>query len=105
MIRINSRVERGVGMRIESYNQINQIYNSEKTKSINQTAKVSKNDQLVISQSGLDYQIAKKAVAESADVREDLVNKLKTKIQSGDYQVSADDFANKVIESYNKLLF
>lgn len=91
-------------MRIESYNQINQIYCSEKTNGIKQNIATSKNDKLEISQTGLDYQIAKKAVAEVVDVREELVNKVKADIQSGNYDVSADDFANKVIESYNKIM-
>ncbi|WP_099469209.1 flagellar biosynthesis anti-sigma factor FlgM [Konateibacter massiliensis] len=92
-------------MRIEAYNQISQIYNTEKTKNVQQTAPKGKNDQLEISQKGLDYQIAKKAVAEADDVREELVNNIKSQIQSGDYNVSADDFASKVIASYEKLMY
>jgi negative regulator of flagellin synthesis FlgM len=92
-------------MRIEAYNQISQIYNTEKTSNVKQNNKISKNDKLEISQQGRDYQIAKKAVADSADVREDLVAKYKAQIQSGEYNVSASDFASKVIESYNKHMY
>jgi negative regulator of flagellin synthesis FlgM len=92
-------------MRIEAFNQINQIYSSEKANNIKQSIPAGKNDKLEISQLGLDYQIAKKAVADSNDVREELVNKVKSQIQSGSYSVNADDFANKVIDSYNKLMF
>lgn len=91
-------------MRIEAYNQINQIYNTEKTNKLKQSVKTGSNDKVEISQKGRDYQIAKKAVADTADVREDLVEEYKDKIQSGNYNVSAGDFANKVIESYNKLM-
>ncbi|PXV90227.1 FlgM family anti-sigma-28 factor [Lachnotalea glycerini] len=91
-------------MRIEAYNQISQVYNTEKANNIKQNMKASQNDKLEISQQARDYQIAKNAVAQTDDVREDLVAKYKAEIQSGEYEVSADDFANKVIESYNKLM-
>lgn len=98
-------MERSVNMRIEAYNQINQIYNPEKTNKLKQSVKTGSNDKVEISQKGRDYQIAKKAVADTADVREDLVEEYKAKLKSGNYNVSAGDFANKVIESYNKLMF
>lgn len=91
-------------MRIEAYNQITQLYNTDKTSVVKQEAKTSNNDKLEISQFGRDFQIAKEAVAKTSDVREDLVSEYKTKIQSGEYDVSGEDFANKVIESYNKLM-
>lgn len=92
-------------MRIESYHKINKLYTSEKTSKVKQNVVASKNDKLEISQTAIDYQIAKKAVSEIEDVREALVSKVKNKIESENYNVSADDFANKVIESYNKLMF
>ncbi len=92
-------------MRIEAYSQINQLYNTEKKNNVTQTGKTSKNDQLEISQQGRDYQIAKKAVAESSDIREDLVTKYKSEIESGTYDVSESDFANRVIDNYNKMMF
>lgn len=92
-------------MRIDAYTQISQLYNTEKTNKIKETGKTSKNDKVEISQQGRDYQVAKKAVAETSDIREDLVAKYKSEIESDEYNVNASDFANKVIESYNKLMF
>lgn len=92
-------------MRIDAYTQISQLYNTEKKNNVNQIIKTSKNDKVEISQQGRDYQIAKKAVTESSDVREDLVTKYKSEIESDTYDVSGNDFANRVIESYNKLMF
>ncbi|MFA9377109.1 MAG: flagellar biosynthesis anti-sigma factor FlgM [Lachnotalea sp.] len=89
-------------MRIEAYTQLSKLYNTEKTNNIKQDIKTSKNDKIEISQQGLDYQVAKKAVAESIDVRDGLVNQYKSAIQAGEYSISAKEFANKVIESYNK---
>jgi negative regulator of flagellin synthesis FlgM len=49
---------------------------------------------------GRDYQIAKNAVSEASDIREDKVAQLKDMVESGTYQVSADDFASKLLENY-----
>lgn len=92
-------------MRIEAYTQISQLYNTEKKNNVNQTIKTGKNDKVEISQQGRDYQIAKKAVADVSDVREELVAKYKSEIESGTYDVSGNNFANRVIDSYNKLMF
>ena len=52
---------------------------------------------------GKDIQWAKKAVAESSDVREDVVAPIKARIQSGTYEVSADSFADKLIQKFEEL--
>ena len=56
-----------------------------------------------ISQAGRDYQVAKKAVSEASDIREDKVAQLKNMVESGQYQVSGDDFASRLLEKYNSL--
>ncbi|SCP97805.1 flagellar biosynthesis anti-sigma factor FlgM [Anaerobium acetethylicum] len=89
-------------MRIEGYNQINSIYKTGQVKKIEAPVKTGATDQVQISQAGRDYQIAKKAVAETPDVREELVDSVKAKIDAGTYKVNADDFASKVIEKYKK---
>lgn len=90
-------------MRVENIQRVAQLYN----KSIRKTNKVSENDisdQLEISQAGRDFQIAKKAVKQTDDVREDLVNDIKNRMDNGEYSVSSDDFAAKVIERYNQFM-
>ena len=57
-------------------------------------------DEVQISSFGRDYQIAKKAVAEASDIREDRVAEMKTKLESGEYQVDTEDFASKLLEKY-----
>lgn len=42
--------------------------------------------------------IAKKAVSEASDIREDKVALLKNMVDSGQYEVSGDDFASKLLE-------
>ena len=91
-------------MRIEAYNQVAQIYKTTKTASTKSvsTAKAGR-DEVQISSLGRDYQIAKQAVAEASDIREDRVAQLKASVNSGNYNVDMDDFANKLLEKYNAL--
>ncbi|MEY8333016.1 flagellar biosynthesis anti-sigma factor FlgM [Lachnospiraceae bacterium 47-T17] len=91
-------------MRIDAYNQVAAIYKSSKPARTNAAKKTgSFQDQLQISQTGRDYQIAKQAVANASDIREDKVAELKTKVDSGNYKVDAGDFASKLLEKYNEL--
>ena len=91
-------------MRIDAYNQIAQLYNAQSVAKPQKTQSAySVSDQVSISQAGRDIQVAKTAVSSASDVREDKVASLKQKIDSGEYQVSADDFASKLLEKYNSL--
>lgn len=88
-------------MRIEAYNQIASIYKTSKTGKVQQPYGVSTGrDEVQISQLGKDYQIAKQAVAEASDIREDKVAEMKSKYESNDYQVDTGDFASKLLEKY-----
>ena len=58
-------------------------------------------DQVSISQAGRDYQVAKSAVSEASDIREDKVSQLKSMIDAGTYSVEPGDFASKLLEKYN----
>lgn len=92
-------------MRIEAYNQIASIYKTSKTGKVQQPYGVSTGrDEVQISQLGRDYQIAKQAVAEASDIREDKVAELKAKVNSGNYSVDTADFAKKLLEKYNTSL-
>ena len=84
-------------MRIEAYTQVQQIYNTRKTNKAQKVSNVSFSDQLELSSMGKDMQVAKQAVQNSPDVREDLVAKYKAQIQAGTYQVSSESFADKLI--------
>ena len=90
-------------MRIDAYNQIAQLYGVQKSYNTQKTSKAASmgSDQLQISQMGYTHQVAKTAVSEASDVREDKVAKLKAQIQAGTYSVNPDDFASKLLEKYN----
>lgn len=91
-------------MRIEAYNQIASIYKTSKTDKVQQPYGVSTGrDEVQISQLGRDYQIAKQAVAEASDIREDKVAELKTSVQSGKYDVDSGDFASMLLAKYNEM--
>lgn len=92
-------------MRIEAYNQIASIYKTSKTGKVQQPYGVSTGrDEVQISRLGRDYQIAKQAVAEASDIREDKVAELKAKVNSGNYSVDTADFTKKLLEKYNTSL-
>ncbi len=90
-------------MRIEAYNQIQQLYGMNKTKKTSRTAPVSSGrDAVTISSIGKDIQTAKNAVNSASDIRQDKVAALKSSIQSGKYNVSGESFADKLMQKYNE---
>ena len=92
-------------MRVEAYNQVAQLYNREKTQKVQNTKQMSTGrDEVQISSMGRDDQLAKQAVADASDIREDRVAQLKERLDSGNYNVDMNDFANKLLEKYNALV-
>lgn len=91
-------------MRIEAYNQVNQIYQASKPVKTGKSGKTSRMDQVQISSVGKDIQTLKQAVANSSDIREELTAPLKAGINAGTYSVSNDDFASKLLEKYEEKL-
>ena len=92
-------------MRIEAYNQVAQLYQTSNTKNTTQAAKTNGmgRDQVQISSTGKDYHVAKSAVANAADIREDKVADIKARIKAGTYDVSTDDFAEKLLSKMGSL--
>ncbi len=90
-------------MRIEAYNQVQQIYNTKKPGQVKKTSGMSFSDQLQISSIGKDIQTAKTAVAECPDVREDVTAPIKASIDAGTYEVSAGSLAEKLLAKYEEM--
>lgn len=88
-------------MRIDAYAQVQQVYGNKKTHKVQKEAKTTFRDQIEISSKGKDIQIAKTEVANAADVREDVVASIKSKLDAGTYEVSGEQFAQKLFERYN----
>ena len=93
-------------MRIDAYNQVAQVYGVNKTNSTTKTnaARPMAKDQVSISSAGRDFQVAKQAVSEASDIREDKVAEVKSRIDSGNYNVDTGDFASMLLEKYNAQL-
>ena len=90
-------------MRVGAYNQVSQVYGSRKiTKSYNQNSigETSSLDKVSFSNVGKDMQIAKTALSNVPDIREDRVAELKASIDNGTYKVSPESFADKLIAAY-----
>ena len=87
-------------MRIEAYTQVQQLYNSAKVQKEANVSKKGQTDQVQISSMGLDIQAAKAAVKGAEDIRFDKVNPIKEAIANGTYNVSAESFADKLLEKY-----
>ena len=92
-------------MRIDAYNQIAQVYGVQNTMKTAKTQNASgPRDQVSISQAGRDYQVAKSAVSEASDIREDIVAQMKEKVTQGSYNVDTEDFASKLLSKYNAII-
>lgn len=90
-------------MRIESYGQVQKLYQGRKVNKAQQAGGVSRADKVQISSLGKDIQTAKAAVAESPDVREDLVEPIKARLQNGTYSVETGSFAEKLLQKYEEM--
>ncbi len=87
-------------MRIDAMSEITQLYqvNSARKKT-EKTASYSK-DSVEISSFGRDLQIAKQAVAQAEDVREEKVQELKSSMANGTYNVPMSALADKLLNGF-----
>ena len=94
-------------MRIETYTQIQQVYGTKKVgkaaKPQKSSAAAAASDNFQISAFGKEMQMAKQAVKNSPDVREEVTRPIKDAIKNGTYNVSNEDFANKLLEKLGAL--
>ena len=90
-------------MRIEAYNQVQSVYQTQKARQTQKANAVSRpSDQISISSFGKDLQVAKAALANTPDIREDLTASVKEQVKNGTYNVSAESFADKLLAKYNQ---
>jgi len=75
------------------------VYTNDKRISrIENTNKISPaSDDVKISNVGKDFTIAMNALKDVPDIRTDRVNELSAKIESGEYNVSGNDIASKIL--------
>ncbi len=89
-------------MRIDAYNQISQVYGVNGKMKTSSVSKSYSTDKVEISSFGKDLQIAKKAVSESEDVREDKIAEMKAKYNDN-YQVDMSDFAEMLLKKFQEV--
>lgn len=85
-------------MRIDAYMKVNQMYKTSKPKTTVRSSKQDSTDSLEISSIGKDYQIARKAVMEGSDVREEKIQDIMNRMKAGTYQVSMEDVADRLAD-------
>lgn len=85
-------------MRIEAYNQIQQIYQASKVKKAPAAGSVSQTDQLQFSSFGKEIRTAQAALSGIPDVREELTAPIKAKVQNGTYNVDNASFADRLLQ-------
>ncbi len=84
-------------MRVEAYNQVQQLYQTKKVNKARQTSAASHADQLQFSSLGKDIRAAQAAVAGAPVIREELTAPIKAQVQSGTYKVDNASFADKLL--------
>lgn len=93
-------------MRVDAYNAVSQIYQSNSMAAVKRAGNMSaSSDKLEFSQTAKTYQIAKAAVAGAADVRMDKIAEIKARIANGTYKVSSQDIAEKIISGMDTIVF
>lgn len=90
-------------MRIEAYNQVQQIYKSKKMDQARKAGSAFQMDQVQISSLGKEIQAAKAAMASCPDIREELTASIKASVQNGTYSVDTAAFAEKLISKYGEM--
>ncbi|MBR6380967.1 MAG: flagellar biosynthesis anti-sigma factor FlgM [Lachnospiraceae bacterium] len=91
-------------MRIEAYTNVQNLYNTQKAKQAQKPVSAPRaTDKVQISSFGQDLATAKAALKGAADIREDVVAPIKKQIADGTYSVSAESFADKLLQKYQEM--
>ncbi len=83
---------------VQNILQLERVNSLKKKDELKENATVSKNDSLVLSGRAQELNFAKEQVLKSPAVRADKIHELKRKIEEGNYQVSGNDVAAKMID-------
>ena len=85
-------------MRVEAYNQVQQLYQTKKVNKTRQTGSESRTHQLQFSSLGKDIRAAQAAVAGAPAIREEMTASIKAQIQNGTYKVDNASFADRLLQ-------
>ena len=87
-------------MRIDAMSEITQLYQVNSTRKKTEKSASYSKDSVEISGFGRDLQIAKQAVAQAEDIREDKVQELKASMANGTYNVPMSALAEKLLNGF-----
>ncbi|MBP3567716.1 MAG: flagellar biosynthesis anti-sigma factor FlgM [Lachnospiraceae bacterium] len=87
-------------MRIDAMSEVSQLYQVNNTRKKTEKSASYSKDSVEISEFGKDLQIAKQAVAQAEDIREDKVQELKASIANGTYNVPMSALADKLLNGF-----
>ena len=87
-------------MRIDAMSEISQLYQVSSTRKKTEKSSSYTKDSVKISGFGRELQIAKQAVAQAEDVREDRVQELKAQMANGTYNVPMSALADKLLNGF-----
>lgn len=88
-------------MRIDAMSEISQLYQVSSTRKKTQKSTGYSKDSVEISEFGRDLQVAKQAVAQAEDIREDRVQELKNQMANGTYNVPLSALADKLLNGFS----
>lgn len=89
-------------MRIEAYSQVQKVYQKQASGKSQKNTSNKEIDKLQISSFGKDIQIAKTALQEIPDIREEVIAPIKEKLDNNTYEVSKESFAEKLWMKYKE---
>lgn len=87
-------------MRVDALSKVSQLYQNSNMKKTMKEDTANKPDLFEMSQTAKDYKVAKQAVSEAPDIREDRVNDIKNRMVAGTYNINSEEVADKLVESY-----
>ncbi len=87
-------------MRIDTVNRIYETYQTQTAANIKKQGKVTSKDEVTFSSEAKKFAEVKKMLSDVPDVRWDKVNEIKERMASGNYNVKAEEVAEKILSQF-----
>jgi len=88
-------------MRINSINRIYETYSAQSAVPVKETGKAQAKDKVDFSNQAKDFASIKKMLENTPEVREELVQDIKQRMDNGTYNTSSSEVASKILSQYN----
>ena len=87
-------------MRIDTVTRIYETYQTQTAANIKKQEKVTSKDEVTFSSEAKKFAEVKKMLSDVPDVRWDKVNEIKERMASGNYNVKAEEVAEKILSQF-----